>query len=361
MIKSMKLLKIGKLKLKNPLILAPMVDVTDLPYRLICRRAGASLAFTEMLYIDAILHDNRKTLNLMKTNKEDRPIGLQITGNSEEEFKKFVESKKWKNFDLIDLNCGCPSLRITGSEAGSFLLKNPEKIARMIEILRKTGKVVTAKIRLGFRKNNVLQVAREIEKAGADAVTVHSRLAFQGRDVPADWSWIKKVKNEVKIPVIGNGDIFSGKDARKILEICDGAMIARGAIGDPLIFERGLRYLESGVEEGELNVERNLRYLGNSTRLRRVNDKTRSACDINKKTSIDREELSAGDVKKNLRLFLEYLRLERDIYGEDVELSRIKYVGGRFLRGFVGAGKKREELMKARSLEEIEKFVCDLN
>jgi len=152
-------MKIGKLKLKNRLFLSPMVDVTDLPYRLICKDAG--MRYTEMLYIDAILHDNPKTKRLMKTSREDKPVGLQITGNSVKEFDEFVKSGKWKPYDLIDLNCGCPSLRITGNEAGSYLLKNPGKIGEMIRILKKTGKPVSVKIRLGFKKNNVLEVARD--------------------------------------------------------------------------------------------------------------------------------------------------------------------------------------------------------
>src|SRR3989344_2514759 len=227
----MKSLQIGKIKLENPFILSPMVDVTDLAYRLICRKAGASMAYTEMLYIDAILHENDKTKKLMKTCKEDYPIGLQVTGNNEEEFKRFAKSKELKNFDLIDVNCGCPSLKITGNEAGSYLLKNPSKIGNMVKILKKEGLIVTAKIRLGFDKINVLKVAKELERARADALTVHARLAVHGRDIPADWNWIKKVKEIVKIPVIGNGDVFSGRDASRMLDICDGVMIARGAIG----------------------------------------------------------------------------------------------------------------------------------
>src|SRR3989344_5243432 len=254
----MKPLKIGKIKLKNNLFLSPMVDVTDLAYRLICRKAGAGMTYTEMLYIDAILHENDKTKKLMKTCKEDSPIGLQVTGNSEEEFKRFVKLKELKKFDLIDLNCGCPSIKITGNEAGSFLLKNPSKISRMIKILKKEGFIVTAKIRLGFDKINVLEVAEEIENAGADALTVHARLAVHGRDIPVDWKWIKKVKEIVKIPVIGNGDVFSGKDAEKMMKEtgCDGVMIARGAIGDPLIFSRVSEYFRTG-EERELDVGKN--------------------------------------------------------------------------------------------------------
>lgn len=312
-------LKIGNLKLKNPVILAPMVDVTDLPYRLLCRRAGAALAYTEMIYIDAILHSNKKTELLMKNlrGKIDRPLGLQITGNNEEEFEKFVLSKKWKDFDLIDLNCGCPSIRITGNSAGSYLLKNPSKINRMISILKKTGKPVTAKIRLGFKENNVLDVARAVEGAGADALTVHARLAVHGGNVAADWNWLQRVRKIVKIPLIGNGDVFTGHDAARMLEICDGVMIARGAIGDPLIFSRVLNYLKTGKEE-------------------------------------------EFDFIKNLEVFKEYLRLEKRYFGEEVDLGRVKYVGGKFLRGFDGAAKFRVELMKCKSMEEIEKIAVGL-
>ena len=222
---------------------------------------------------------------------EDRPLGLQITGNNELEFERFVKSGKWKDFDLIDLNCGCPSIRITGNSAGSYLLKNPDKIVQMVSILKKTGKPVTAKIRLGFKENNVFDVARAVENAGADALTVHARLAIHGSDVVADWNWLKKIKKIVKIPLIGNGDVFSGKDVEKMLEICDGVMIARGAIGDPFIFSRVLNYFKNGQEE-------------------------------------------EFDFFRNLEIFGEYLRLEKKYYGSDVDLGRVKYLGGKFLRGF---------------------------
>lgn len=315
----MKPFQIANLKLKNPLILSPMVDVTDLPYRLLCRAAGAALAYTEMIYIDAILHENRKTKNLMKVGKDEKPIGLQVTGNSVEEFEKFVKLRELKNYDLIDVNCGCPSVRITGNQAGSYLLKNPEKIGQIIRILKSRGLTVTAKIRLGFKENNVLEVVREIEKAGADALTVHARLASQGGNVPADWKWISKVKRAVKIPVIGNGDVFSGSDAARLLSEtgCDGVMIARGAIGDPLIFSRILKYLKTG-KEPEKNI------------------------------------------KENLKLFLDYLQLESKIYGGDVDLGRVKYVCSSFLREFRGASKAREEFMKLKTIEEMEKSAENL-
>ncbi|MBU0907780.1 MAG: tRNA-dihydrouridine synthase family protein, partial [Nanoarchaeota archaeon] len=273
----MKSLKIGSLKLKNNLVLAPMFDVTDLPFRLLCRggysalsdnlrsaprrperpdpppqkgqrnNSGCGLAYTEMIYVDALLHENEKTKQMTKTCKGDSPLGLQITGNDVKEFKEFVSRRKlWEKFELIDLNCGCPSMRIVGTRAGSYLLKDPEKIAAIVRILKLTKKPVTVKIRLGFRENNVLRLARIIEGAGADAIIVHARLAVDGNDVKADWKWIARVKKIVKIPVIGNGDVFSGDDAFRMMKEtgCDGVMIGRGAIGNPLIFKRVLEYFK---------------------------------------------------------------------------------------------------------------------
>ena len=306
----MKQLKIGDIKLKNRLFLSPMVDVTDLVYRMLCRKAGAAMAYTEMLYIDAILHENEKTKKLMKTSKEDKPIGLQVTGNSEKEFEKLIPYLK--PFDLVDINCGCPSIKLVGNQAGSFLLNYPDKIGRMIEILKTSGKSVTAKVRLGFKENNVIEIAKKIEKAGADALTVHARLAIHGRSVPADWKWIKKVKENIGIPVIGNGDVFNGKQAAEMLDIADGVMIARGAIGDPLIFKRVLKYLRTGKEE---NI----------------------------------------DYEKNVLLFDEYLKLVKKY--DVIDIGRMKYIGTSFIRGFEGASKFRNDFMKLKTYEEIRKFM----
>jgi len=306
----MKSFSIGNIKLKNPLILAPMVNVTDLPYRLLCRKGGCSLAYTEMIYIDSILHKNPKTISLMKTSGGDKPIGLQITGNSPSEFNKLISYTS--PYNLIDINCGCPSIKLIGNKAGSFLLKNPDKIATMIKILKKSGKPVTAKIRLGFKTNNVLKIAREIEKAGADAITVHARLAINGNDTPSDIKEIEKVKYNSGIPVIGNGDIVSGESASKMLDICDGAMIARAAIGNPLIFKSILNYLKTGKE-------RPIKF------------------------------------RDNLKQFQDYIRLSEKHKTTDIE--RIKYIGSSFLRNTEGASKMRNQLMRLRNIEEIREFL----
>ncbi len=307
----MKPFKIGRVKVPNRLFLSPMVDVTDLAYRMICRKYGAGMAYTEMIYIDAILHENEKTKKLMLTSKEDKPVGLQITGNNVSEFEKFAKLPLVRDYDLIDINCGCPSIRITGNEAGSYLLKNPSKIGGMIRTLKNEGLTVTAKIRLGFKENNAIKIAKEIENAGADLLTVHARLATDGRSTPADWKWIKKIKGDIGIPVVGNGDVFSGKHAAEMLDICDGVMVARGAIGNPLIFKEITHYLKTGKEK-------------------------------------------KFDFKDKIKSFKEYLQLVKKY--DIIDIGRIKYIGGSFIKDFEGAAKAREQFTRLKTFEEINNF-----
>ena len=309
----MKSLKIGSVCLKNRVFLAPMVDVTDLPYRLICRKQGVGIAYTEMINIGAILHENEKTLRMLKTCKDDKPIGIQITGRNVEEFRKVIPHLR--KYDLVDINCGCPSLRITGNDSGSYLLENPKKIGEMIRVLKDEGLNVSAKIRLGYKKNNVLKVAKEVEKAGADLLTIHARLANQGSSIPADWKWIKKIRSKIGIPVVGNGDVNSGARAKEMLEIADGVMVARAAIGNPLIFNQILHYLKTGKEK-------------------------------------------EFGYKDNLKLFENYLTLaERH---KVVEIPRIKFLAGNFLRKFEGAAKAREGFSKVKNLREAKGFLANL-
>ncbi len=311
----MKKLKIGNIEIENPMFLAPMVEVTDCAYREICREAGAGLAYIEMLYVDAILHDNKKTLNLLKTYKDENPKTIQITGSDIKEFEKLVKTKKLDKFDIIDLNCGCPSHKIVGNQAGSYLLNDPEKIAKIVKTLKKTGKIVTVKIRLGFKENKGLEIAKIIEKAGADALTVHARLASHSNSTPAQWDEIKKIKESLKIPVIGNGDIFSGKDASKLLEFCDGIMIARGAIGNPLIFKK-INYFLKNKKELEI---------------------------------LPRE---------NIKLFIKYLDLAKKY--DIIDLGRIKYLGSNFFKSYPGSSKHRAKLMSLKTYEEIKSFTKEI-
>lgn len=307
------MLKIGDIKLKNRLFLAPMVDVTDCAFRTLCRKQGASMAYTEMIYVDAILHENDRTKRLMKIGgKSDKPIGLQVTGNNVSEFTKLSKLRLLKNYNLIDINCGCPSSRIVGNEAGSYLLNSPEKIANMIKVLKNEGNIVTAKIRLGFKINNVLKVSKIIERAGADLLTIHARTANQKSSDKPDWTWISKVKKEIGMPIVGNGGVVDGSSAKEMLEIADGAMVASAAIGNPFIFREIIRYLKTGKEK-----------------------------EITK--------------KERIKSFGEYLSLSKkyDVF----EMSRLKYVGSNFLKGFEGASNARVELMKLKSFDDASRFL----
>ncbi len=307
------MLKIGNIRLKNRLFLAPMVDVTDCAYRLICRKQGASMAYTEMIYVDAILHENERTKKLMKIGgKADRPVGLQVTGNNVSEFQKLSKLKLLNDYNLIDINCGCPSSRIVGNEAGSYLLNNPKKIGDMIKVLKNEGNIVTAKIRLGFKTNNVLKISKVIEKYGADLLTIHARTANQKSSDKPDWTWISKVRKEIGIPIVGNGGVVDGSSAKEMLEIADGAMVASAAIGNPLIFSEIIRYLKTGKEK-----------------------------EITKKDRINSFE-------KYVSLSKKY-----DVF----EMSRLKYLGSNFLKGFEGASNARVELMKLKSFDDASRFL----
>lgn len=235
-------------KLKNKLILAPMEEVSGLPFRLLCRRYGAALVYTEMVSSHGVRNDNKSTLKLIETSEEDKPVGIQFCGQLSDVILDAAK-KVEKKFDLIDINMGCPSPNIIKQGAGSALLKRKNKIKKIIEALTQNLSIpVTAKIRSGYSKVDALAIAKVVENAGAAAVAVHARLAIHGSSVKADWSLIKKVKETVSIPVIGNGDVFTAKDAEEMLKHADYAMIARGAIRNPMIFKEALHYFKTGEQ-----------------------------------------------------------------------------------------------------------------
>ncbi|MFH1561896.1 MAG: tRNA dihydrouridine synthase DusB [Nitrospirota bacterium] len=236
------MIQIGNLKVENNIFLAPMAGVTDITFRIICKKAGCGLTYTEMITARGIFHKNKRTVRMLEILPEEKPVAIQLYGSEPEIIAKACE-KLNENSDicLIDINMGCPTKKVVRRGEGVALMKNPKLAANIIREAKKvTNKPVTAKIRKGFdaKDINAIDFAKELEDAGVDAITIHGRTGAQKYEGIADWDIIKEIKKTVKIPVIGNGGIFSAYDAVRMFQLtgCDGMMVARGAIGNPWIF-----------------------------------------------------------------------------------------------------------------------------
>lgn len=246
-------MKIGSVKLKNNIFLAPMAGVTDLSFRLICKSMGVGLLFTEMVSIKGLYYGDEKTNELMRISNKEMPTALQIFGSDPFILEKVIEEKLNDNsdFEILDINMGCPAPKIVKNGDGSALMKTPEKVKQMVKTaVKASNKPVTVKIRKGWDESslNALEIAKIIESEGASALTIHGRTREEFYSGVADWDIIKKLKSEISIPVIGNGDIFHPEDIKKMIEYteCDGVMIGRGARGNPWIFKMGNDLIEKG-------------------------------------------------------------------------------------------------------------------
>lgn len=235
-------MKIGNLQLKNNLLLAPIAGFTDAGFRTLCRRFGAALTFTEMVSAKGLYYKNENTKDLLFCHAHEQPKGVQLFGKEPDILAYAISSKELAPFDIIDINMGCPVQKVVRNGEGSALMTDPDLIYEIIKaaVAAANGRPVTAKIRAGFtdRDKNAVEVAQAIESGGASAVTVHGRTREMFYGGKADLEIIKKVKDSVKIPVIGNGDVTDRRSYLKMLEYCgvDGVMIARGALGHPWIF-----------------------------------------------------------------------------------------------------------------------------
>lgn len=252
--------KIGQVEIENPFVLAPMAGVTDLPFRKLCKEQGAGLICTEMVSAKAISFHNKNTEALMEIDLSEHPVSLQLFGSEPELMAEVAKSIEERPFDILDINMGCPVPKVVNNGEGSALLKNPELIRQIITaVSRAVKKPVTAKMRIGFEGYPVepVEIAKIMEDSGAAAIAVHGRTRQQYYSGHADWEVIRKIKEAVSVPVIGNGDVDSPEKAEALLKEtgCDAVMVGRAVRGNPWIFREMNHYFQEGEKLPRPTVE----------------------------------------------------------------------------------------------------------
>lgn len=313
--------KIGSVTIPNQTVLGPMAGVTDLPFRLLCREQGAGLTVTEMISAKAITYGNRRTGELMRTRRpEETPLSLQLFGHEPEVIAEAAERIEGEAFDILDLNMGCPVPKIVNNHEGSYLMKDPDLIERIVAAaVQHSSRPVTVKLRAGFDCDhfNAPDCARAAEAGGASAVAIHARTRTQMYAGHADWARIREVREAVKIPVVGNGDIRSGADAKRMLEEtgCTAVMVARAAEGNPWIFRDINTYLDTG------------------------------------------KEIEPPSRKEIIQMILRHCALVREIIGEREGILEIRKHVAWYLAGFPGASKVRQKVNTVTSFEELESLL----
>ncbi|MPW27175.1 tRNA dihydrouridine synthase DusB [Alkalibaculum sp. M08DMB] len=292
-------MNIGDFRLQNKYILAPMAGITDLPFRLLCKEQGCGLVTTEMISAKGLYYKDQKTKMLMKTSVEEGPVAIQIFGSDPKVMSDAVkEHINDLEFNIIDINAGCPAPKIVKNQDGSALMKNPDLIGEIIyNIVKITHIPVTIKIRAGWDKNNInaVEVAKIAQEAGAQAITVHGRTRDQFYTGLSDWQIIREVKENVTIPVIGNGDIKSYEDARSLLDStkCDGIMVGRAALGNPWIFSNLIKESDDSIEDS-LKIQTAIRHM-------------------NLLLSIKPEKVVVGEIRKHVGWYTKGLRGSADL------------------------------------------------
>ena len=249
-------MNIGNIPLENNTVLAPLAGITNLPFRLLAKEAGCGMVCSEMISANGLIHQSKKTLQLMDSALREKPLSVQIFGSKPEVMAEAAKIIEMAGADILDINFGCSVKKVVKTGAGVGLMRTPDVAASVITAVRKAVRIpVTIKIRSGWvgSGEQALEIARIAETCGADAISIHPRTATQGFGGSADWSLIKKVKMQASIPVIGNGDITCAEDAVRMLETtgCDGVMVGRAAIGNPSIFSLILARIK-----GDLHVHR---------------------------------------------------------------------------------------------------------
>lgn len=244
-------MKIDNIILENPVFLAPMAGITDLPFRLICKEMGCGMVYTEMISSRGLYYGDKKTEKLLKIHPDEKPVALQIFGSVPDVMAKAAYMLNDRENAVLDINMGCPTPKIVKNKDGCALMRDIDLAGKIVKaVVKESIKPVTVKIRKGWDEINVnaVEFAKVMEQGGAKAITVHGRTREQFYSGKADWDIIKKVKEAVTVPVIGNGDIFTVEDGMKLLnEIkCDGIMVGRGSLGNPWLFKRLVHYIKTG-------------------------------------------------------------------------------------------------------------------
>lgn len=306
-------------KLTSDAILAPMAGVSDVAFRLLCKKYGAGLTCTEMISANALARNNQATIKLIDVVNEEKPRMIQIFGQNTNNLikaAKYCEDK----CEILDFNLGCPASKIIRQGAGSALLERPNKVKEILEALVKTVKIpVTCKLRLGITKNkiNIIKIAQICEEAGIQMLSIHARTQKQGYSGKADWQWIKKVKETVSIPIAGNGDVCSVEDYIKIKKEtnCDYVMIGRGVIGNPYLFQQINDYNNTG-------------------------------------------KYSQRDKKQQIKDFFEYLELAEKY---NINFNNIKFHAQAFTKGIPGSSQFRNKLSKLKNIKDVREEMKTFN
>ena len=316
-------LQIGNVKLENDLILGPMAGVTDLPFRLLCKEQGAGLLCMEMVSAKGIMYNNKNTKFLLTIDERERPVSLQLFGSDADIISEQAKRIEELPFDILDINMGCPVPKIVNNGDGSALMKNPLLAGEIIEkTARAIQKPVTVKIRKGFDEEhiNAVEMAHIAQEAGAAAIAVHGRTREQYYSGKADWEIIRKVKEAVKIPVIGNGDVWTPQDAIDMRKQtgCDGVMIGRGAQGNPWIFKQILHYEQTG------------------------------------------ELLEKPSPQEVTEMILRHAKMQMEVKGEYIGMREIRKHAAWYTAGYKNSAKLRGKINETETYEELKELLSHL-